>query len=542
MEKRYFKENIVYQIYPRSFYDSNGDGIGDLRGIISKLDYLKDLGVGIVWLSPVYKSPNQDMGYDVSDYMDINPEYGTLEDMDDLIKEAKKRGIRVIMDLVVNHTSDEHRWFVESRKPDSPYRDYYYWRKGRKDNKRPPNNWQSMFSGSAWKYDPEVGLWYLHLYGDKQVDLNFHNPKVIEEVKAILRFWLDRGIYGFRCDVINQIYKTSLENGRQRLSQTGIEHYLNQDGNHAILRQLYDEVFSKYDCMNVGETYMVDYANARRFIDRELDMVFQFDHVNVDRRKTPLFARRYLPRRMKKILFGWQENVDWNTNYLENHDQLRSIPRFGDEKRYYLESGKMLAMMIMFLKGTTFVYQGQEIGMTNIGTKDMSLVKDVSALNVYGLLRKMGFPKKASLKLVNNINRDNARTPMQWDDSPQAGFTSGTPWLNVNPNYVNVNVKKNLATSDSLYHFYQKIIASKKEIPASCYGDFKPLYTSGNVMAFLRTYANDEYTIILNLSGKKQKNPLFLRGEVILSNYAGTTTYEGRVFLEPFEGALIKTH
>lgn len=541
MEKRYFKENVVYQIYPRSFADSNGDGIGDLPGIISKLDYLKDLGVGIIWLSPVYKSPNQDMGYDVSDYLDINPEYGTLADMDTLIAEAKKRGLRIIMDLVVNHTSDEHRWFIESRKPDSPYRDYYYWREGRANNKRPPNNWQSMFSGSAWKYDKEVGLWYLHLYGDKQVDLNFHNRQVIEEVKAILRFWLDRGVYGFRCDVINQIYKTSLKNGRQRLSQTGREHYLNQDGNHAILREFHDEIFSKYDCMNVGETYMVDYANAKRFISGELDMVFQFDHVNVDRRKTPLFARRYLPRRMKKILFGWQENVEWNTNYLENHDQLRSIARFGDEKHYYLESGKMLAMMIMFLKGTTFIYQGQEIGMTNIGTSDMSRVKDVSALNVYSLLRKVGFPKKLSLKLVNNINRDNARTPMQWDDTLQAGFTKGEPWLNVNPNYVDINVKKNLATPDSLYHFYQKIIALKKEIPALCYGDFKPLFTSDNIMAFLRSYGSDEYTIILNLSAKKQKNPLFLRGSIIINNYEGRETYEGRDILLPFEGALIKT-
>ncbi len=541
MEKRYFKENIVYQIYPRSFCDANGDGIGDIPGIVSKLDYLKDLGVGIIWLSPVYKSPNQDMGYDVSDYVDINPEYGTLEDMDVLIKEAKARGIRIIMDLVVNHTSDEHRWFIESKKPDSPYRDYYYWKEGKKNNKKPPNNWQSMFSGSAWKYDSEVGLWYLHLYGDKQVDLNFHNPKVIEEVKQILRFWLDRGIYGFRCDVINQIYKTTLNNGRQRLSQTGREHYLNQEGNHRILREINEEVFSKYDCMTVGETYMVDYENARRFIDSELDMVFQFDHVNVDRKKTPVFARKYQPRRLKKILFGWQNNLEWNTNYLENHDQLRSIPRFGDEKQYYLESGKMLAMMIMFLKGTTYIYQGQEIGMTNIGTNDMSLVKDISALNVYSLLRKMKFPHKVALKLVNNINRDNARTPMQWDDSLNAGFSTGEPWLIVNPNYSQINVEKSLSDPQSIYHFYKKIISLKKDIPALCYGEFKPLVTNGSIMAFLRTFGEEEYTIILNMSKKPQKNPLFLRGEVIISNYEGSADYENKKYLEPFEGALIKT-
>ena len=541
MEKRYFKENVVYQIYPRSFCDSNGDGIGDLPGIISKLDYLQGLGVGILWLSPVYKSPNQDMGYDVSDYLDINPEYGTLADMDTLIAEAKKRGIRIIMDLVVNHTSDEHQWFIESKKPGSPYRDYYYWKEGRKNNKKPPNNWQSMFAEPAWKFDREVGLWYLHLYGDKQVDLNFHNQKVIEEVKKILRFWLDRGIYGFRCDVINQIYKTTFDNGKQRLHQTGREHYLNQEGNHRILRELYDEVFSKYDCMTVGETYMVDYANARRFIDRELDMVFQFDHVNVDRHKTPVFARRYAPRRMKKILFGWQNNVAWNTNYLENHDQLRSIPRFGDEKKYYLESGKMLAMMIMFLKGTTFVYQGQEIGMTNIGTHDMSKVKDISAHNVYYLLRKLKIPHKLALKLVDNNNRDNARTPMQWSSAKNAGFSSGEPWLMVNPNYDKINVENNLKDENSIYRFYKKIIAIKKEIPALCYGDFIPLVTNGNIMAFLRVFGNDEYTIILNMSKKRQKNPLFLRGSVIITNYEGVDNYEGKLWLEPFEGALIKT-
>lgn len=541
MQKQYFKENVVYQIYPRSFCDSNGDGIGDLPGILSKLDYLKELGVGIIWLSPVYKSPNQDMGYDVSDYLDINPEYGTLQDMDTLIAEAKKRGIRIIMDLVVNHTSDEHQWFIESKKPNSPYRDYYYWKEGRKNNKKPPNNWQSMFAESAWKFDREVGLWYLHLYGDKQVDLNFHNPKVIDEVKKILRFWLDRGIYGFRCDVINQIYKTTLKNGKQRLHQTGREHYLNQEGNHKILRELHDEVFSKYDCMTVGETYMVDYQNARRFIDGELDMVFQFDHVNVDRRKTPVFARKYEPRRMKKILFGWQNNIAWNTNYLENHDQLRSIPRFGDEKKYYLQSGKMLAMMIMFLKGTTYVYQGQEIGMTNIGTTDMSLVKDISAHNVYSLLRKLKIPHKMALKLVDNNNRDNARTPMQWNGQKNAGFSNGEPWLMLNPNYPQINVEKSQKDDKSIYHFYKKIIALKKETPALCYGEFISLVTSGNLMAFLRTFGNDEYTIILNLSKKRIKNPLFLRGQVIVANYEGVDNYEGKVWLEPFEGALIKT-
>jgi len=540
MEEHFYKENAVYQIYPRSFCDSNGDGIGDIPGIISKLDYLKSLGIGIVWLSPVFKSPNHDMGYDVSDYLDINPEYGTLQDMDDLIAEAKKRGIRIIMDLVVNHTSSEHPWFIESRKPNSPYRDYYYWREGLSDNTRPPNNWQSMFSGSAWQFDPEVGLWYLHLYGVGQVDLDFHNPKVIEEVKKILRFWLDRGVYGFRCDVINQIYKTSLKNGRPHLSQTGIEHYLNQEGNHRILKELYRDVFSHYECMSVGETYMVDYASARQFMDEELTMVFQFDHVNVDRRSIPLFARKYRPWRLKKILFRWQAEVDWNANYLENHDQLRSIPRFGDEKHYHDESGKMLAMMVAMLRGTTYLYQGQEIGMTNIGTDDITRVRDVSATSVYALLRRFLIPRHSALKLVDNINRDNARTPMQWSDEKYAGFSSVEPWLMLNPNHKTINVADSQKDANSIFHFYQRLLALKKEIPALCYGDFVPLFTSRHLMAFARTFADNEYAIVLNMTNKPRSNPLFLRGEVIISNY-GVNSYEDRRSLAPFEAALIKT-
>lgn len=537
---KYFHNQVVYQIYPRSFMDSNNDGIGDLKGIISKLDYLEKLGIGIIWLSPVFDSPNDDMGYDIRDYYKIHQEYGTLEEMDLLISEAKKRNIRIIMDLVVNHTSDEHEWFIKSKDKTSKYHDYYYWRVGRRNNKKPPNNWQSNFSGSAWKYDQDVGLWYLHLFSEKQTDLNFHNKEVIEEVKKITKFWLDRGIYGFRCDVINQIYKTSLKNGRQRLFITGREHYLNQDGNHLILKELHKDVFSKYDSMTVGETFRVDYENARRFLEDELDMVFQFDHVNVDRFNVPLFKKKYRPHKLKRILFGWQENVSWNTNYLENHDQPRSLPRFGDEKNYYLESGKMLAMLTILLRGNSFVYQGQEIGMTNIGTDNIEEVKDVAAVMVYNLLRKLLIPHRLALKLVNTINRDNARTPMQWDDTSNAGFSKKEPWLKVNPNYKEINVKNNLSNPNSLFYFYQKLIKLKKETKALSIGDFTSLSTSRHLLAFNRSFGDDEYTIILNMTNKKRRNPLFLRGEVIISNY-NEDNYEDKKYLRPYEGALIKT-
>ncbi|MFA5687486.1 MAG: alpha-glucosidase [Bacilli bacterium] len=540
IKEKYFHENVVYQIYPRSYKDANGDGVGDIKGIISKLDYLKLLGIGIIWLSPVYESPHDDMGYDVSNYYKIHKEYGTLEEMELLISEAKKRDIRIIMDLVVNHTSDEHEWFIKSKDVNSKYHDYYIWRKGRKNNTRPPNNWQSNFSGSAWKYDKDVDKWYLHLFSEKQVDLNFHNKEVIEEVKKIIKFWMDKGIYGFRCDVINQIYKTSLDNGRQRIFLTGREHYLNQEGNHLILKELQRDVFSKYDSMTVGETFRVDFKNANKFLDDELDMVFQFDHVNVDRFSVPLFKKKYRPRKLKKILFNWQQNVSWNTNYLENHDQLRSIPRFGDEKNYYLESAKMLAMLTLLLKGTPFIYQGQEIGMLNIGTDNLEDIKDVAAVTVYNLLRKLLIPHRLALKLVNTINRDNARTPMQWDKTNHAGFTTGDPWLKVNPNYQDINVENNLKDPNSLFYFYQKLIKLRKEIKALSYGNFNALSTSGNLIAFTRTFGEDEYTVILNLTNKKRKNPLFLRGEVILSNY-DETNYEDKKYLAPYEGALIKT-
>lgn len=543
MDKKYFRSNVVYQIYPRSFCDSNGDGIGDIPGIISKLDYLKDLGIGIIWLSPVYKSPNCDYGYDISDYKAIQPEFGTMEDMDRLIAEAKKRGIRIIMDLVVNHTSDEHPWFQASRDPKSPYHGYYYWRKGRKNNKKPPNNWTSDFGGSAWKYDPEVDEWYLHLFSEKQVDLDWHNPKILEEVEDILRFWLDKGIYGFRCDVINQIWKEDLDDAKFRIYIRGLDHYLNKQGNHVILQKLHEDVFSKYDCMTVGECYNVTYEAARQFTSgNELDMCFHFDAMHVDQIFAPVFHRKYKPQRLKKILFDWQQAIDWNANYFENHDQLRSIERFGSMD-YRDESAKTLALMLMTLRGTPYVYQGEEIGMTNINPYfEREEYRDPVNHWIYEIIRKIGFSHKGALKHVQNCNRDNARTPMQWSAELNGGFSSGKPWIRENENYVDINVESQLNDPDSIYSFYKKAIGIRKEIPALSYGSFEPIETSNSLMAFKRVFENEAYLVLINMTPHEAKIPDGLFAEnssIVLSNYADSSLKD-LTSLRPFESLLIR--
>jgi oligo-1,6-glucosidase len=414
MKNPYWSNHAIYQIYPRSFCDSNGDGIGDIPGIISKLDYLQRLGIHIVWLSPLYRSPNDDFGYDISDYEAINPEYGTMEDMERLIAEAKKRDISLVMDLVVNHTSDEHPWFLVSKDKNSPYHDYYYWREGK--NGKAPNNWTSVFPGSAWEYVPEVDQYYLHIYGKKQPDLNWHNPKVLEEVEKILRFWLDKGIYGFRCDVINQIWKDSLENGKGHSpSGRGMEHYLSRPGDHDILKKLRSDVFEHYGCIVIGETVNVDYPNGREFLDQELDMFFQFDTTGVGKPATPLYFPRFSSQKFMEKIYGWQKEVAWNANYLENHDQPRSINRFGDPAHHWKESGKMLALLNFTLRGTPFVYEGEELGMLNYPRmEEPKDYQDVSAKNTYQILKKYRiFSEKRIRRFVDVYNRDHERCPGQ---------------------------------------------------------------------------------------------------------------------------------
>lgn len=543
MDHKFFQNQIVYQIYPRSFCDSNGDGIGDIPGIISKLDYLKKLGVGILWLSPVYKTANADFGYDVSDYYSINPEYGTMQDMLRLIDEAKRKGIRIVMDLVVNHTSDEHEWFQSSIHPDSPYRDFYYWRKGKKNNTEAPNNWTSNFGGSAWTYVPEANAYYLHVFGKKQPDLDWHNPKVLDEVEKILRFWLDKGVYGFRCDVINQIWKEDLNDGKKSLWVTGQEKYLMKEENHRILRQIYEDVFSKYDCMVVGETYNVDFKNARRFTDKELDLAFQFDTVNSDRFLVPIFKTKFKPKKFKKTFFDWQRELDWNTLFLENHDQPRSINRFGDTKKYFKESAKELAMILLTLRGTPFLYQGEEIGMTDYPLFQPEEYKDPVNFWLLDLLPKFHFSKKKTLQLIHNCNRDNARTPMQWGKGENADFTSGNEtWLPVNPNYPEINVEVEEKDSDSILSFYRQLIQFRKEEPALLYGTFEPIKTKGSIMAFYRSYQGEMLFVLLNLTKKNQRLPhkiSSLVGQVLFSNYSHTGfTFKKR--LRPYEGLIVK--
>lgn len=540
MYNKWWHERVFYQIYPRSFNDSNGDGIGDIQGIIEKLPYLKKLGIGAIWLSPLYASPNYDNGYDISDYKAINPEYGTMADMKELLKVADELDIKIVMDLVINHTSFKHQWFIESKDPKSPYHNYYFWRKGKttKRGKRlPPNNWQSMFTGSAWTYEQSNDMFYLHLFTKEQPDLNFDHPKVIEEVKSILRFWLELGVAGFRCDVINCISKSSLKDGRPKVYKTGQEHYLNTPGCHLILKDLHNDVYSHYDAYTVGETMDITIHDAKTFLDKELTQVFAFDQVAVDHRSLPLFKKKYHPKNMIKALRKWQDTIDWNTLFYENHDVPRSISRFGSTKHRF-ESATALAASILFLKGTPYIYQGQEIGMTNVHFKSVDDLNDVSSKNVYKLLRKLLFPKKLAWRLVNNFTRDHARTPMQWDDSNNAGFTSGTPWLMVNPNYKAINVEAQLNDNNSILKHYEKMIALRQSSKALTKGSLTFLKSHKDILAFTRKLGESTYLVVINLGAKKRKHHLNIDGELRYGNYA--EYFDDQKVLRPFEVQVLK--
>jgi len=503
---KWWQECVVYQIYPRSFQDTNGDGIGDLPGIIEHLDELKDLGVGILWLSPVYPSPNADNGYDISDYHGIHPDFGTMADMDRLIEEAGKRDIKIIMDLVINHTSDEHPWFIKSRDKNSPYRDYYIWRPGK--NGKAPNNWTSFFGEDCWEYDEASGEYYLHLFAKKQPDLNWCNPKVLEEVKDIMRFWLDRGIAGFRCDVINILYKTSLENGRKRLALTGLEHYLTQEGTHEILRVLRKEVLDRYDCFTVGETVFVTPQTAWELCDasrRELDMLFTFEHMETDQHYVKWFKRKFSAGRFAASISKWQQAIDWNANYLENHDQPRSVSRFGNDGPYWAQSAKLLCMLLLTLRGTPYIYQGQEIGMTNFDFTGMEQIQDVESHNIYRLAKCLHFPEALRWRMIRASSRDNVRTPVQWNSGPNAGFTTGKPWLGVNSNYTRINMESQLDDPGSIRNFYKAMIALRSGSDVLKYGSFVPLVRGSGIFAYRREYREEGLTVLLNFSDKARK-------------------------------------
>jgi len=540
--RTWWKERVVYQIYPRSFQDSNGDGVGDIPGIISRLDELKELGVGIIWLSPVYKSPDMDNGYDISDYRDINPKFGTMADMESLFAEAEKRDIKIVMDLVVNHTSDEHDWFIKSRDKDSPYRDYYIWEMGRNSGK-PPNNWTSFFLGSAWEFDPKSGEYYLHLFDKKQPDLNYRNPKVIEEVKDIMRFWLDKGAAGFRCDVINILFKTSYDDGEPQFVARGREHFVSQEGTHKILKELRRDVLDDYDCFTVGETTLVDIDDAVLFCDperKELDMIFYFDHLEVDRRVASYVPKKFKANKLQKILTKWQVGLDWNAVYLENHDQPRIVSHYGNDGEFWERSSKLLAVLLLTLRGTPFIYQGQEIGMTNFDFTQISELNDVATINVNKLLRKFLVPQSLRWKLLKSASRDNARTPMQWSSEPGAGFTKGTPWLGINKNHTQINHQEQKARADSILSFYKNMIALRASNETLKYGEFSPEFTNKQVVSYTRTTAGDEqFAILLNLSDQPANAPFegSLMGEVVVTN-VNRTAYDGT--LSPWEAVVLK--
>lgn len=534
---KWWQERVVYQIYPRSFQDTNGDGIGDIPGIIERLDYLRDLGIGIIWLSPVYPSPNADYGYDISDYCAINPEYGTMEDMDRLITEAGKRDIKIIMDLVINHTSDEHPWFIQSRDKQSPYRDYYIWRPGR--NGKPPNNWMSFFGGSTWEYDEKSGEYYLHLFSKKQPDLNWRNPKVMEEIQNIMRFWLDKGIAGFRCDVINLLYKTSLENGKIRLAMVlpGSEHYVSQEGTHEILRTLRREVLDHYDCFTVGETVFVTTEDAKLLCGsdrRELDMVFSFEHMETDA-FAKWIRRKFDPARFARVISKWQDALEWNANYLENHDQPRSVSRFGNDGRYHSESAKVLGTLLLTLRGTPFIYQGQEIGMTNFDFTGIDQIRDVESHNIYNLAKRLHIPEPLRWKIIKPTSRDNARTPVHWDSSPNAGFTTGRPWIDVNSNYTTINAASQADDPNSILNWYRKLIALRNSDKTLVYGNFKALEITRHVFVYRREVEGRSITVLLNFSDKPRKADY--SGRLVLSSY-DRSSYSGT--LEPYEAVLLE--
>lgn len=545
---RWYKDAIIYQIYPRSFMDSTGDGTGDLRGIISKLDYLKELGINAVWLSPCYKSPNDDNGYDISDYRDIMDEFGTLEDWQEMIDGMHERGIKLIMDLVVNHTSDEHNWFVESRKSlDNPYRDYYIWKKGRgKDGKKPPNNWTSRFGGSAWAYDETTNEWYLHLFTKKQPDLNWDNPKVREEVQGICKYWLDRGVDGFRCDVITYISKAEgMPNGKWNPAIRGDEHFSPGPNIHKYLNELNLKVLSNYDCMTVGETPNVTVDQGIQYVaeDRnELDTVFIFEHIECNQFMR-LIPRKFNLKRFKKVLAKWQiglRNKGWNSLYLENHDQPRSLPTYADDLRYRKEAAKMLAIAMHMLQGTPYVYQGQEIGMTNCPF-ELHEYKDVMVKMVMDMVKYLPFLKGFATKVLNKRARDHARTPMQWNSSNNAGFTTGdSTWIKVNPNYTDINVEEALSDPDSILNFYKKLIAFRKGNQVIKNGTFREHeINSKDVFIYERWWQGDRIITICNFKPyevdfKLPKDMTYLSAELNLHNYGYDRILEGMT-LRPYE-------
>ncbi len=536
----WWKSAVIYQIYPRSFMDANGDGIGDLPGVISKLDYLTDLGINAIWLSPVFRSPQDDNGYDVSDYRDIDPLFGTLADMDRLIAEAKKRGIRIILDMVLNHSSDEHRWFLEAKKSrDNPYHDYYIWRDGKPD--MPPNDMLSSFGGSAWEWVPALGQYYFHQYSVKQPDLNWENPALRQELYQILRWWAARGVGGFRLDVVDHFGKEP--DKKIRVAGPRL---------HEYIRELSNAVLQGTELVTVGEAWSATHESAKLYSNpdgSELSMVFQFEHIKLDRmpgrENRALVPLPFL--QFKQVLSRWQTELygrGWNSLFWENHDLPRCVSRWGDDGKYRAECAKMLAVLLFGMQGTPYIYQGQELGMTNV---DYALedYRDIGVFNHIREMRADGFNEEEILYSLHTTSRDNARTPMQWSTAENAGFTAGKPWIRVNPNYLDINAAAQQADPDSVWHCYQKLIALRRQHPVFQRGYFELLLEKDEaIFAYTRTDADTQLLVLCNFYGEAIDNPLYpenAAGELLFVSYPNISEpqrlrpYEARIYRKPYK-------
>lgn len=533
----WWKKSVIYQIYPKSFQDSNGDGIGDIPGIITRLDYLKKLGIDAIWLSPVYKSPGIDNGYDISDYEDIDPQYGTMSDMEKLIEEAKKRNIRIIMDLVVNHTSDEHNWFIEAKKgKDNPYRDYYIWADPVDGHE--PNDLKSAFSGSAWKYDQESNQYYLHFFADGQPDLNWKNPALRKEIYKMMNHWLDKGIGGFRMDVIELIGKEP-------------EKMIRENGPmlHPYLQEMNKNTFANKDIMTVGETWNATPKIAEEYSDpdrQELSMVFQFENQTLDQQagKEKWDLKKLDIKELKDVLVKWQTEIDfdhaWNSLFWENHDIPRVISRWGNDEEYRLESSKMFAIVLHMMHGTPYIFNGEEIGMTNCRVKDISEVEDIESINMYNERIEESYSKDELIQAINVKGRDNARRPIQWNSKLNAGFTDGDPWLSVNPNYKEINVESALDDPNSIFYTYQKLIELRHENPVVVDGDFELVKTNDNILAYYRILNDEKWLVVANLTEEVQDfNEQVNIDEWIISNYSEKENLEN-IDLKPYEAFVVK--
>ena len=536
-KEKWWKKSVIYQIYPRSFQDSNGDGIGDLKGILQRMEYIAELGVDAVWLSPVYKSPQDDNGYDIADYQDIEPMFGCLDDMEAVIEEAKKYNIRIIMDLVLNHSSDEHRWFKEAKKSkDNPYHDYYVWRDGKEGV--PPNDMKAVFGGSAWEWVPELEQYYFHQFSVRQPDLNWDNPKVRREIYDMILWWMDKGAGGFRLDVIDQIAKEPDEG----ITQNGPRL-------HEFIRELSKETFQKGDLITVGEAWGATPELAKLYSNpdnSEFSMVFQFEHIGLDQQegkdKWDLAPLPFL--KLKQVLTRWQTeiyNCGWNSLFWNNHDLPRIVSRWGNDKEYRVESAKMLAMLLHGMQGTPYIYQGEELGMTNV-QYDIEDYRDIETVNVYKERLGQGFSKEEVMRSIHAKSRDNGRTPMQWDDTENAGFTTGTPWIKVNPNYIEINAKNQVNDPDSIFSCYKKLVQFRKEYPVFVDGRFELLLEKDeNIFAYERKNEEQTLLVVCNFYGKTLKMPLkdkWGNMELLLGNYSDMTEpevlrpYEGRIYIK----------